>query len=230
MDFFQETDCPHNETERKRMKTKEKINTSSPETHSNSGRPTRKLCLIGALVLVLVIGIFLAAKGGSLGGQKQPEMITASSLKEVIQVSKLSTYGAAYNGIARVLNPDDPEKIDYYVSYDSDVKVGMDLNQIQYDIDEASHSITITLPKMELQAEVDIASLDYIFLEADAETGTVSQQAYGACIADVEAECQEEQEIFLLARTNAEKIVNALIEPLFSGMEQEYSINIEWEV
>ena len=38
-------------------------------------------------------------------------MITESTLREIINVSELSTYTAVYNGIAKVPNPDKPEEI-----------------------------------------------------------------------------------------------------------------------
>ena len=190
----------------------------------------RKYLLIGAAVLVLAVCVLIASMTGHLGQKNSTKILTNESLEQIIEVSRLSTYGAAYNGIAKVTNPEDPEKIDYYVSYESDVKVSMDLDRIKSNIDSENSIITITLPKMDIQVAVDIGSLDYIFLEEDAETPTVAQQAYSACIADAEAECEAEKDIFLLAQKNAEKTVKALLEPLLSASEQEYTLQIEWEV
>lgn len=212
--------------------TEKQIPPPAPEAPKRMkfGKQSKKLLLIGTVFLVIALGVLAAAMTGNLGQKKSPEIITTSSLEKVIEVSRLSTYGAAYNGIAKVMNAEEPEKIDYYVSYESDVKVSMDLDQIKPEVDSENSVITIRLPKMDIQVAVDITSLDYIFLEEDAETPTVSEQAYSACIADAEAECEKEMEIFLLAQKNAEKIVTALMEPLINASEHKYDLHIEWEV
>lgn len=163
--------------------------------------------------------------------KKEPEIITTANLQKLINVSELSTLEASYNGIAVVMNEKKPEKIDFYVSYESKIKVGIDFDKVQIDLKETEEkkTIIITLPEVKLQEpSVDIASLDYIFLNKKANNATVSEKAYKACIEDVTQECEKEEAIYTLARQNTENIVTALVKPFVEQTDEDYDISIQW--
>lgn len=78
-------------------------------------RIPRKIAILCALALLIAAaaGILLHVMQRS----EQQTVYTASYLKSIILKSDLSTRSAVYNGIAEVHNPESPDKIDYYVSY-----------------------------------------------------------------------------------------------------------------
>ena len=67
---------------------------------------------------------------------QQAEVITVSTLQEIVSVSRLSTYTAVYNGVAQVMNQENPEETDYYVSYEAKVYAGIDFSEVQFRVDE----------------------------------------------------------------------------------------------
>ena len=88
-----------------------------------------------AIMLAVVIIVLLAVSMSSK--KSEPEIISKSTLEDIINVSDLSTFEAVYNGIAKVTDEDNPEKVNYYVSYDAKVKAGIDFEKV----DEAAHFI-----------------------------------------------------------------------------------------
>lgn len=187
-----------------------------------------KIAIISTTLLLLVcIAVFLFSL--TRHQVSPPSIISQATLEEIIKIRELSTFEAVYNGIAQVANPKDPEKIDYYVSYDSKIKVGMNLDFVNIDVDHTDKVIRITLPEVDItDINVDIASLDYIFLNKKCNTSTVSQEAYKACIRDVEQECKDEAYIYVLAKQNAENIVTALVSPFIQQLDSEYTLCIDW--
>ena len=153
--------------------------------------------------------------------------ITESNLEKIINVSDLSTLEAVYNGIAEVTNSENPDQIDYYVSYEAKVKAGIDFQQVDLDVDNEQKVITVTIPEIKINdVNVDIASLDYIFLNHKANTQTVSEEAYKKCIEDVTNETNAEDTIYELAEENAKNIIEALIKPFVCQLDAEYKLVI----
>ena len=175
------------------------------------------LILVGTLVVLLPKGV----------KKSEPSIITTSTLEKILNVSDLSTFEAIYNGVAKVTNPDDPQEIDYYVSYNATVKAGIDFEQVVISVDEDAKIISVKLPKIKISdITVDIESMDYIFVNDDANTETVSEEAYKKCIDDVTRESDNETAIFELAEQNAKNIVEALIRPFVSSLDSEYQLQI----
>lgn len=175
------------------------------------------LILVGTLVVLLPTG----------EKESEPSIITTSTLEKILNVSDLSTFEAIYNGVAKVTNPDDPQEIDYYVSYNATVKAGIDFEQVVISVDEDAKIISVKLPKIKISdITVDIESMDYIFVNDDANTETVSEEAYKKCIDDVTRESNNETAIFELAEQNAKNIVEALIRPFVSSLDSEYQLQI----
>ena len=149
-------------------------------------------------------------------------------MEKVINVSDLSTFEAIYNGVAAVANEENPENIDYYVSYEAKVKAGIDFELVEVEVNETDKVITVTLPEVKItDVDVDIASLDYIFMNNKANTQTVSAQAYKKCIKDVTKESNSTDEIYESARQNARNIVEALISPFVEQLDSEYKLEIK---
>ena len=179
-------------------------------------------------VIILVIITALMIKIKIFNKKSEPTIISKATLEKVINVSDLSTFEAIYNGVAAVENEEKPENIDYYVSYEAKVKAGIDFELVEVEVNEAEKIITVTLPEVKItDVDVDIASLDYIFMNNKANTQTVSAQAYKKCIKDVTKESNSTDEIYESARQNARNIVEALISPFVEQLDSEYKLEIK---
>ena len=179
-------------------------------------------------VIILVIIMALMIKIKIFNKKSEPTIISKATLEKVINVSDLSTFEAIYNGVAAVANEEKPENIDYYVSYEAKVKAGIDFALVEVEVNETDKIITVTLPEVKItDVDVDIASLDYIFMNKKANTQTVSAQAYKKCIKDVTKESNSTDEIYESARQNARNIVEALISPFVEQLDSEYKLEIK---
>ena len=142
-------------------------------------------------------------------------------------MSELSTFTAVYNGIAEVKNEKNEKQTDYYVSYEAKVKAGIDFSKVSIECDDKNKSIKITVPDVYItDISVDIASLDYIFLNEKANRTAVSEQALKACEQDVEEESQQQQAIIDLAQENARNVLKALVLPFVEQNSPDYAIEI----
>ena len=91
-------------------------------------------------------------------------------------------------------------------------------------------AVIVTIPKIEItDINVDIASLDYIFMNDKANVSTVSEQAYKKCIEDVERESSSENAIYTLAGQNAKDVITALVNPFIEQLENDYELIVEIE-
>lgn len=182
------------------------------------------------LVILIVVAVVVAISGVLSSGKRSkqpPEVITVSSLQEIVNVSELSTYTAVYNGIAQVMNEANPEQTDYYVSYEAKVYAGIDFEQVQISVDDEAKEIVVKLPEVNItKVDVDIASMDFIFYNNSANTSTVSQAAYKACEADAQKESAQQKAIYELARQNACNVLTALIEPLVEQVDDAYTLSV----
>ena len=192
----------------------------------NYSIPFWGLGLLVLTIVVLVVAFIVVPTAQN--DKKQAEIVTVSTLQEIINVSELSTFTAVYNGIAQVMNADDPELVDYYVSYEAKVNAGIDFEDIYIDVDEDTFTVHITVPPVTLtDVNVDISSLDFIFYNEKANTSTVTEEAFKACEDDVEKESQEQEAIYELAEQNAKNVLTALVRPIIDQSETEYSLVVE---
>ncbi len=183
------------------------------------------IVMIGIVVIVFVCIIIVILS--KLSKENEPEIITTSTIEKIINVSNLSTFEAVYNGVAQVMNEKNIEDVDYYVSYEAKVKAGFDLEKVGVDVADKKKIITVTIPEIEItEVNVDIASLDYIFINDKANTSTVSEQVYKKCIEDVENECSSENAIYELAGQNAKNVIKALVNPFVEQLDEEYKLII----
>ena len=204
-------------------------------------KPKKKLRVKQLVLLILIITVVTAGVVGYFKIEmdkknSKPQIDLKSTLEKIISVSDLSTFEAIYNGVAIVNNGEEPNEIDYYVSYEAKVKAGIDFEKVNVEVNEteteegSEKTIVVTLPKVKItDVNVDIASLDYIFLNKKANTETVSAQAYKKCIEDVTRESESTTAIYELAKENAKNIVEALINPFVKQPDSSYKLVIKGE-
>lgn len=180
--------------------------------------------IIGIAVFIIV---FLIVKEVPSTKEDRPTVTTISTLKQIVNISELSTYASVYNGVASQSDDKDPDKILYYVSYKAKVNAGIDFSQIDIVVDDEAKTITATLPDVKFTSvTVDASSLDYIFLDDKANTSTVSAQALSLCKQDVETETQELDAILDLAKENATNIVTASLGPILQQTAPGYTLHV----
>ena len=77
------------------------------------------------------------------------------------------------------------------------------------------------------QIDVDMASLDYMFVKKSANTADVSEEAYAACIADAGSECRGNEVFLQMAKENCENTVKALLMPIIENQDESYELVIQ---
>ena len=181
--------------------------------------------LVLLLAVAAVISVPLLTKEDK---EERTSIITVSTLEKIINTSELSTFTAVYNGIAKVMNEKKPEQIDYYVSYEATVDAGIDLDQVNITMNEETKTVTVKVPDVRItNSTVDIKTLDFIFYNDKSNTSSVTQEAYAACIADVDEETKRHDAIFDLARQNAVNVIKALVTPFIEQEGPEYTLVVE---
>ena len=195
-----------------------------PTSNPKIGSKQLPLILAGAAAIILAMVVLFSAFPKK---ESTAEIISVSTLQQIIEVSELSTFTAVYNGIAQVPNEKKPDEIDYYVSYEAKVNAGIDFEQVQIEVDHEEKMVYLTIPEIYItDINVDIASLDFIFNNDKANSSTVTQTAFKACEEDVQKESQEKNAILELAEQNAKNPLTALIKPFIEQMDQEYKLEI----
>lgn len=186
----------------------------------------RKIAVIVLITVVLIATVYFGPKifypdAGTIN------TISESSLKEVIEINDLSTLDYTYNGIVTVKD-EESEEDKYHVAYEGKVTAGIDITKVDVRVDEEKKEIVITLPDVAVQAvHIDMGTLDYIFVKKKYETETVSQEAYKACVSDLESKSKKETMLLSMARENAISAMSALIEPWVNQIDKEYKVVIK---
>lgn len=192
-------------------------------------RKTLHTVTVIVVILAMVLGIGIWG-GVSLAASQDSgaKVITVSTLSKIIEISDLSTYRTRYNGVVAAVNEKNPDKIDYYVTYQSTVEAGIDFTKADIVVDKGNKTVVITLPEVTItNTAVDPATLEYIFVNKKAETPTVSEQAIKLCEADVAQETSSQDGILELARQNARNVVEALTHPLIAQSAPDYTLTIQ---
>lgn len=196
------------------------------EKREQSGMKKLLFPLVAVVIIVLLCAVAVLTMPKAK--EEKREVITVPTLEKIINVSDLSTFTAVYNGIAVVNNEKKPEKVDYYVSYEARVNAGIDIEKIAISVDNEEKVIRIELPQVHItDVNVNLASLDFIFVNDKANTSSVSAQAYKFCEEDVRQESQQQNAIFELAKQNAVNIVTALTKPIVEQLDAAYTLEVQ---
>ena len=187
------------------------------------------ILLLAAIAIVAFIVLKITGIFGSDKNQEQRlTTITKSSLTKVLEISNLSTLDFIYNGITDVKN--DEGELKYHVAYEGTVTAGIDFKKIKIDLDDKNKKITVTIPETYIQdCDVSMPSLKFIFEDDDYNTETVTEEAYKACIKDLEEKSAKENDLLELAGENAKKTVEGLIDPWVKQIDGEYKVDIKQE-
>ena len=214
------------ETEKKEKKPKDWKKIFNKATKSAKKMSKKKISL-GVIVAAIIVIAFVVVPIVTKKPEKQIT-VTTSTLEKIVKTSTLSTYETIYNGVTAVHNPEKPEKINYYVSYEATVKAGLDFNAIQFSKDDEARVITVSLPPLTLQEpEIDIEKTDYILVNKKINQDALIVDGYKAALEDVKNESSKQKEIYTYAKENAQKLIEGLLSPFMHQMGG-YTIQFEW--
>ena len=95
----------------------------------------RKIVFIFLLIVVIVAALKILIPKAATEIKKE-NVITSSQLKNAINISQLSTAEFVYNGIAEKYADESTEEVECYIAYDANVKVGIQMEDVAFNIDE----------------------------------------------------------------------------------------------
>ena len=170
----------------------------------------RKLILAAALVLaVLVVGSLFGPNVMNKIGKEN--VITSSQLEKAIDISQLSTAEFVYNGIAEKYDDDKPEKVECYIAYHADVKVGIQMEDVEFEIDEANKTVTPILPEISVNiAALDENEISYIPKNPDIPL----KKIIVLCKEDAVREANDSKKLYQTAEENLKAVIEALVSPI----------------
>lgn len=169
----------------------------------------RIIPIIAGLAIIIIIATIIipiiANKSNSA------KIVTSSQLEKAVNISDLSTAEFVYNGIAEKYKDDNPEKEKYNIKYDASVKVGINMNDIDFNIDNSDKTITPILPEIKINSiSVDESSLSYIPKNPDMELNEILD----CCQIDAQNEASNTDELYDTAKENLQTVVEALLKPI----------------
>ena len=198
----------------------------------------RTKLLLTVLALLLVGGLVMAAFlcGLSRGGREAEPVITGDLLGEHLRsAQELVTVAYYYTSMGRFEN-----QVDFYgwkvpftaksfiVSYDGVIKAGVDLSQVQVEVDEIRQAVTVRLPASRiLSHEIPEDSIE-VFDESDNLFNRITIEDYTGFTLDQKKAMEQRAEDNGL-HTSADEKARAAVESLLTlmpGMES-YTLTVE---
>ena len=181
----------------------------------------RKLILAAALVLaVLVVGSLFGPNVMNKIGKEN--VITSSQLEKAIDISQLSTAEFVYNGIAEKYDDDKPEKVECYIAYQADVKVGIQMEDVEFEIDEENKTVTPILPEISVNiAALDENEISYIPKNPDIPL----KEIIVLCKEDAVREANDSKKLYQTAEENLKAVIEALVSPIL----EHAGYTIKWQ-
>lgn len=198
----------------------------------------RTKLLLTVLALLLVGGLVMAAFlcGLSRGGREAEPVITGDLLGEHLRsAQELVTVAYYYTSMGRFEN-----QVDFYgwkvpftaksfiVSYDGVIKAGVDLSQVQVEVDEIRQAVTVRLPASRiLSHEIPEDSIE-VFDESDNLFNRITIEDYTGFTLDQKKAMEQRAEDNGLL-TSADEKARAAVESLLTlmpGMES-YTLTVD---
>ena len=165
------------------------------------------------LGIVILVGSIILKMNGVFEKGKTT-IITKSTLIDTVDIAELSTAEFTYNGIAEIPENKKSDKIKCRVRYKAKVKDSVNMEDIDFDIDDANKTVKPNLPEIELEAIIDDQE-GFSFIP---EKSTVDlQEVIKVCKKDVTVEAEQASELYDSAEENLKDIVQALTYPVIKS-------------
>ena len=96
----------------------------------------KTILIITAVVIIAAVVCSFVIPWASGSYKKKTTVVSKASLEKILKISELSTNKAVYNGVAHVYAPGDSTRILYHISYEANVKAGINADDIQTEVDK----------------------------------------------------------------------------------------------
>lgn len=180
---------------------------------------------VGYIVLgiaIIIFSISILIRLNAIFSSNRENILTSSSLLDVVDVSELSTAQFTYNGIAEVYKDKEKKEVTCYIRYNSVVKAGINMEDIRFEVDNEEKIVNVFIPQVTITANiVDTKSISFI----PENTNINLSDAIKVCENDAEKEANENAELKKIAKENLESTIRALLIPLL----QEQGYTIDWK-
>lgn len=176
--------------------------------------------ILVALVAVACVGVFVV-KPSMESANTASTILTETELEKTVSVSKLATSKCVYRGVAE--KRDDEGNTAYHVYYESSVEASINMEDINFVVDEEAKTVTPMLPEPTIERPVvDTNSIE--FFERDA-SGDM-KDAITLCKQDALDKVTNNTAIKDRAAQNLKSTVEALTKPI---LERE-GYRLTWEL
>lgn len=173
------------------------------------------------LIIVIIAGLFVYQ---TIQSRNSAQVITNATLTDIINISDLSTAEFIYNGIATVYKDVNKEKVKYNIKYNSIVKASIDMQKVDFEIDNENKKIKPILPEIELTPTLIADSYDsFSFIPYD--TNIELDEIINVCKEDSIIEASESTELRETAKQNVQNTIEALLCPIVEN----YEYQIIWD-
>ena len=149
----------------------------------------------------------------------EEKILVRSTLMDAIDITELSTSQFTYNGIAEVYKNENSTKVTCHVRYSAKIKAGIDMNEVDFEIDNNNKTVKPILPSVQITTNlVEEESLSFIPSEVKVDL----KEVLTACKKDASQEAAKSEELIESAEENLKSIIEALLYPILDA--NNYSI------
>lgn len=163
-------------------------------------------------IVILIFTFVLKANGAFEEGKTQ--IITKSTLIDAVDIAELSTAEFTYNGIAEIPKSKNSDKIKCRVRYKAKVKAFINMEDIDFIINNDNNTIKPILPKIKFNAVLDDQD-GFSFIPIDSNVDL--QEAIEVCKKDVTTETMQASKLYSSAEENLKDIIQALTYPIIQA-------------
>lgn len=175
--------------------------------------------IVVAIIAAILLGIVAA------GGFDAPEKttITTSTLTEVIKTAKLTPAKYIQHGIAKAQIEG---KEQGFVLYYAIVKPNIEMEDIQYTIDDVEKKVTVTLPeKYNFEVELlEDKDHKYYYYPENMDDWTGKDVAF-ICKTDAIQKAKENSDLMEKSRKSLELTITGLLNPILKAKDYTLEIN-----
>ncbi len=173
----------------------------------------KKIIVAILIIAVAVVGINVIGPT-AMNKIGKENVITSSQLEKAIDISELSTAEFVYNGVAEKYKEDKPEEVECHIAYNANVKVGIQMEDVKFEIDEEKKTVTPILPDITVNiATINEEEISYMPKNPDISL----KEAITLCKEDAMNEANNSDKLYQTAEENLRAVIEALLSPVLDA-------------
>ena len=181
------------------------------KSESNTKKYTFKIVLCIGIIVIVIACLFHFGPFNKLGAKS---ISVSSLLTDSIDLAELSTAEFKYRGIADIYKDENRKKINCRVCYNAIVKAGIDMNNVQFDVDTEHKIVNAALPDININVTIIDEQL-MALLPSDADVEIDKMLKYSK--EDAENEARESTELLDIAQENLKATIEGLLYPILKS-------------